>query len=62
MYGVSKEDTRKFMHHIIETNGNPSSKVARECNLEGFFCELCMRNISKEQMVQVAKTYLEEDE
>ena len=58
MYGVSKEDTKKFMQHILDTNGNPSSKVAKECNLEGYFCELCMRNISKEHMVNVATEYL----
>lgn len=58
MIGVSKEQTRKFMQHIIDTNGNPSSKVAKECNLEGFFCELCMRNPSREKMVEVAQKYL----
>ena len=58
MYGVTKEQTQKFMQHIIDTNGNPSSKVARECNLEGFFNELCMRNISKERMVSVAQEYI----
>lgn len=58
MYGVSEEDTIKFMQHIIDTNGNPSSKVAKECNLGEFFCELCMRNVSKEHMVSVAKQYM----
>lgn len=58
MYGVTKEQTQKFMQHIIDTNGNPSSKVARECNLEGFFNELCMRNIPKERMVSVAQEYI----
>ena len=58
MYGVTKESTRRFMQHIIDTNGNPSSAVAKECNLEGFFNELCMRNPSKEKMVEVAKEYL----
>ena len=58
MYEVTKEQTQKFMQHIIDTNGNPSSKVARECNLEGFFNELCMRNISKERMVSVAQEYI----
>lgn len=57
MYGVSKEQERKFMQNILDTNGNPSSKVARECNLEGYFNELCMRNIPKERMIAVAKEY-----
>ena len=59
MYGVSKENTIKFMQHIVETNGNPTAKVAKECDLEGYFCELCMRNIPKEHMVSVASKYLE---
>lgn len=58
MYGVTKEQTKCFMQNIVDTNGNPSSKVAKECNLEGYFNELCMRNISKERMVVVAKEYL----
>ena len=58
MYGVTKEQTRKFMQNIEDTNGNPSSKVARECNLEGFFNELCMRNVPKEKMVGIANEYL----
>lgn len=57
MLGVTEEQTAKFMQNIIDTNGNPSSKVARECNLEGYFNELCMRNISKEKMVSVAEEY-----
>ena len=58
MYGVTKEQTQKFMQHIIDTNGNPSSKVAKECNLRGFFCELCMRNLSREKMVEIAQEYI----
>lgn len=58
MYNVSPEQEKKFMQHIIDTNGNPSSKVAKECNLEGFFNELCMRNIPKEHMISVAKQYM----
>ena len=58
MYGVTKEQTIKFMQHIVETNGNPSVRIAKECNLEGFFCELCMRNISREHLVNVANKYL----
>ena len=58
MYGVTKEQTQKFMQHIIDTNGNPSSKVAKECNLGGFFCELCMRNLSREKMVEIAQEYI----
>lgn len=58
MYGATKEQTRKFIQHIIDTNGNPSSKVAKECNLEGYFCELCMRNISAEKLVERAKECL----
>ena len=58
MYGVSKEDKIKFMQHIVDTNGNPTSKVAKECNLEGYFCELCMRNVPREYMVEVATKYL----
>ena len=57
MYGVTKEQEKKFMQNILDTNGNPSSKVARECNLEGFFNELCMRNVSKEHMMNVAREY-----
>lgn len=57
MYGVTKEQERKFMQHILDTNGNPTSKVAKECNLEGYFNELCMRNIPSEHMVKVAKEY-----
>ena len=59
MIGVTKEQERRFMQNILDTNGNPSSKVAKECNLECFFCELCMRNIPKEHMVKVAKKYFE---
>ena len=58
MIGVTREQTKKFMQNIIDTNGNPSSKVARECNLEGFFNELCMRNVSKEHMINVATEYI----
>ena len=58
MYKVSPEKEKKFMQHIIDTNGNPTSKVAKECDLEGFFCELCMRNVSREHMVSVAKQYM----
>ena len=58
MYGVTKEQTIKFMQNIVDTNGNPSSKVAKECNLGGFFNELCMRNIPKEKMIEIASEYL----
>lgn len=58
MYGASEVDTIKFMQHIVETNGNPTSAFAKECNLEGYFCELCMRQPPKEMMVDVAKEYL----
>ena len=57
MYGVTKEQERKFMQHILDTNGNPTSKVTKECNLEGYFCELCTRNVPREHMVAVAKEY-----
>lgn len=58
MYGVTKEQERKFMQHIIDTKGNPTSRVAKECNLEGYFNELCMRNIPKEHMLNVANEYM----
>ena len=58
MYGVSEENTIRFMQHIVDTNGNPTSEVAKKCNLEGYFCELCMRQPPKEMMVDVAKEYL----
>lgn len=61
IYGVTKENTIKFMKHIVETNGNPSSKVAKECNLEGFFCELCCRHVPKEKMVEIATKYLKKE-
>lgn len=56
---MNKENTIKFMEHIIETGGNPSSKVAKELNLSGYFNELCMRNIPKEELVQRATYCLE---
>lgn len=58
MYGVTKEQEYKFMKHIVDTKGEPRSSVARECNLEGYFEELCMRRIPKETMVEVALEYL----
>lgn len=61
MYGVTKENTIKFMKHIVETNGNPTSKVAKECGVEGWFCELCMRNPSREKMVEIASQYLKKE-
>ena len=59
MYGVTKENEIKFMRHIVETGGNPTSKVAKECGLEGFFCELCCRHVPKAKMVEIATKYLE---
>ena len=58
MYGVTKEQTIRFMQNIVDTNGNPSSKVAKECNLSGFFNELCMRYVPKEKMIEIASEYL----
>lgn len=55
---TSENDVRKFMEHIVETKGNPTSKVVKECNLEGYFCELCCRNVPASHMVSVAEKYL----
>ena len=58
---VSKVNMQKFMQHIVDTNGNPTLKVAKECDLEGFFCELCMRNPSATKMVEIATMYLNKE-
>lgn len=56
---MNKENTIKFMEHIIETGGNPSSKVAKDLGLSGYFNELCMRGATGEELVKRAKYCLD---
>ena len=58
MYGVSKENTIKFMQYIVNTNGSPTSAMARECGVEDWWCEWIMRNPDPVKAVEIAKKYL----
>lgn len=57
---IPKDNWRKFALKIIENGNKISLKDARKCGIpDGYFNELCMRNISEEQLVKNAKTLLE---
>lgn len=59
-YKLTNQQWKTFANRIIEKNGNPSLQDARECKIpDGYFNELCMRNISSEQLVKNAKLILE---
>lgn len=52
----TNEQWKKFAQRIIEKNGNPSLKDAKECGIsDGYFNELCMRGLSNEQLVKNAQ-------
>lgn len=57
---IPKDNWKKFALKIIENGNKISLKDARKCGIpDGYFNELCMRNISEEQLVKNAKTLLE---
>lgn len=57
---ISKDNWKKFALKIIENGNKISLKDARKCGIpDGYFNELCMRNLSEEQLVKNAKTLLE---
>ncbi len=52
----TNEQWKKFAQRIIDKNGNPSLKDAKECEIpEGYFNELCIRGISNEQLIKNAQ-------
>lgn len=57
---IPKDNWRKFALKIIENGNKISLKDAKECGIPtGYFTEMCMRNLSEEQLVKNAKTLLE---
>ena len=57
---ISKDNWKKFALKIIKNGNKISLKDARKCGIpDGYFNELCMRNISEEQLVKNAKKLLE---
>ena len=57
---IPKDNWRKFARRIIEKGNKISVNDAKECGIPiGYFIEMCMRNLSEEQLVKNAKTLLE---
>lgn len=55
----TNQQWKSFAERIIEKKGNPSVKDAKECGIPvGYFNELCMRNLSSEQLVKNAELIL----
>lgn len=55
----TNQQWKVFSERIIEKKGNPSVQDAKECGIPiGYFNELCMRNISSEQLIKNAKVIL----
>lgn len=51
----TNQQWKVFSERIIEKKGNPSVQDAKECGIPiGYFNELCMRNISSEQLIKNA--------
>lgn len=57
---ISKNNWRKFARRIIEKGNKISVNDAKECSIPtGYFTEMCMRNLSEEQLIKNAKKLLE---
>ena len=55
----TNQQWKVFSERIIEKKGNPSVQDAKECGIPiGYFNELCMRNISSEQLIKNANVIL----
>ena len=56
---IPKDNWRKFARRIIEKGNKISVNDAKECGIPtGYFTEMCMRNLSEEQLVKNANTLL----
>jgi hypothetical protein len=54
-----KEDCMKFYRRIIETNGQPSTKDAEECNIPfELWLNIATANVTPECLVRCAKKTL----
>lgn len=56
---IPKDNWRKFARRIIEKGNKISVNDAKECSIPtGYFTEMCMRNLSEEQLVKKCKNII----
>ena len=55
---MANRNWKKFLEYVVQTDGNPSLKMAKECGVVYEFEELCMRNIPSEKLKERAEIAL----